>query len=190
LNDRKGLVAQASDAIDGLLYEYFDVLPNERALIEDTLNVAIPSVTPTRNKKAIPAIEPASDGQRTEYIDKLCSTLNEWGSKSPDEAQGCVLASPKLGVAIAVLQRSPKGSPPLEITENLHDLLVSLTRIGGSVSRKVGSFELIRGTKLFDQDRLYIVKPISRRFWTGTAALNDADEIAGTILMQSGAAAV
>jgi hypothetical protein len=27
------------------------------------------------------------------------------------------------------------------------------------------------------------VKPIGQRFWTQTAALNDADEIAGTLLM-------
>jgi predicted RNA methylase len=186
--DRKGLVAEASSAIDGLLYEYFDVLPNERILIEDTLRVSVPSVRPTRNRKPIPTIEPSTEGQRTEYIGKLCSTLNEWASRSPYEVQGHVRASARLGVAIAVLRKTPKGGLPLEISEDLQDLLASLARIGESVSRNVGSFELIRGTKLFDQDRLYIVKRIARRFWTETAALNDADEIAGTILMQSGAA--
>jgi hypothetical protein len=30
-----------------------------------------------------------------------------------------------------------------------------------------------------------VVKPLSQRFWTETAALNDADEIAGSILMHS-----
>jgi len=30
-----------------------------------------------------------------------------------------------------------------------------------------------------------VVKPIGQRFWTQTAAMNDADEIAGTILMRS-----
>ena len=36
---------------------------------------------------------------------------------------------------------------------------------------------------VFDQDSLYVVKPIGQRYWSQTAALNDADEIAGTILM-------
>jgi hypothetical protein len=45
--------------------------------------------------------------------------------------------------------------------------------------------EIIRGIKIFDGDRLYLVKPIGQRFWTQTAALNDADEIAGTILMHT-----
>jgi hypothetical protein len=39
---------------------------------------------------------------------------------------------------------------------------------------------------VFDGDRLYLVKPIGQRFWTETAALNDADEIASAILMQTG----
>lgn len=38
---------------------------------------------------------------------------------------------------------------------------------------------------VFDRKRLYMVKPIGQRFWTQTAAMNDADEIAGTILMRS-----
>ena len=38
---------------------------------------------------------------------------------------------------------------------------------------------------LFDEDCLYLLKSINHRFWTQTAALNDADEIAGTILMHS-----
>jgi hypothetical protein len=38
---------------------------------------------------------------------------------------------------------------------------------------------------VFDSNKLYVVKPIGQRFWTETAALNDADEIAGTILMHS-----
>jgi len=35
------------------------------------------------------------------------------------------------------------------------------------------------------RNSLYIVKPIGLRFWTQTAALNDADEIANTILMHT-----
>jgi hypothetical protein len=67
----------------------------------------------------------------------------------------------------------------------LDDLLVSLARLRKITARKLNSFELIRGAKIFDGDRLYIVKPVGQRFWTETAALNDADEIAGTILMHA-----
>ena len=58
-----------------------------------------------------------------------------------------------------------------------------LERLREVTSQKLSSFELIRGAKVFDGDRLFLVKPIGQRFCTETAALNDADEIAGTILM-------
>ncbi|MGE3466916.1 MAG: class I SAM-dependent DNA methyltransferase, partial [Pyrinomonadaceae bacterium] len=127
-SDRKSVIGEASDAINGLLYEYFDVLPNERALIEDTLNVSVPSVRPTRNKKTIPTIEPASDGQTTEYVRKLCSTLNEWSSRSAFEVYGKVVASHNLGVALAVLQKAPKGNRVPLMTDDVYDLLTTLDK--------------------------------------------------------------
>ena len=66
-----------------------------------------------------------------------------------------------------------------------HDLLAALDRLRKVSSQKLNTFELIRGAKVFDGDRLYLVKPIGQRYWTETAALNDADEIAGTILTRT-----
>jgi len=43
----------------------------------------------------------------------------------------------------------------------------------------------MRGLKVFEGSLLYITKPLGQRFWSRTAALNDADDIAGTILMRS-----
>jgi hypothetical protein len=37
---------------------------------------------------------------------------------------------------------------------------------------------------VFHQSLLYVTKPLGRRFWTRTAALNDADEILGSVLMR------
>jgi hypothetical protein len=71
-------------------------------------------------------------------------------------------------------------------SDNLDDLLSALDRLRKSTSQKLNTLELIRGAKVFDGDRLYLVKPIGQRFWTETAALNDADEIASAILMQTG----
>jgi len=44
--------------------------------------------------------------------------------------------------------------------------------------------EAPRGLKVFDRNTLSLIKPLAQRFWTRTAALNDADDIAATILMQ------
>jgi hypothetical protein len=50
--------------------------------------------------------------------------------------------------------------------------------------KRRAALEFVRGVKVFDEDRLYIVKPLDQRNWTLTAAMNDADEIAGSLLMQ------
>jgi hypothetical protein len=57
-----------------------------------------------------------------------------------------------------------------------------LRRAANPIARAVTA---ARGITVFDQENLYLLKSIGYRYWTETAALNDADEIAGTILMHS-----
>ena len=69
------------------------------------------------------------------------------------------------------------------------DLIRALDRLRLTVTQNLNAFEMARGIKVFEGNRLYIVKPLAQRFWTQTAALNDADEIAGSILMHAPAVA-
>ena len=92
--------------------------------------------------------------------------------------------SSELGVGIVVLQKSPradKAQPPKPPS----DLLATMDDLRDTLTKKLNTFELVRGVKIFEGDRLYVIKSIGRRFWTETAALNDADEIANSILMQT-----
>ena len=180
--DRRDIVHQAESQIEPLINEYFDVVDLENKLVEDTVKIIIPSVRPTRKRRTIPTIEPSKAKQREAYVDRLCETLNGWSKSGLFTAQGRAAGSVKLGIAIAVLQKTPRAQnapPPAQI----EDLLVPLHRLRNATANHLNAFELMRGAKVFDQNRLYIVKPIGHRFWTETAALNDADEIAGTILM-------
>jgi hypothetical protein len=45
-----------------------------------------------------------------------------------------------------------------------------------------GSIRQMRDLKVFDENDLYVLKPFSQRYWTDTAALNDADELMMAIL--------
>lgn len=181
--DRADLVSQAGEATEPLIAEYFDLLPNESVLVEDTIRTIIPSVRPTLKRKIIPTIEPAGEREREEYLERLCATLNGWGKRSQYEVRGHAVASSKLGIGVAFLQKIPRGTPFPDLPGNFTDLLGALDELRRVTAYKLNIFEVLRGAKVFDGDRLYVVKPISRRFWTQTAALNDADEIAGTILM-------
>jgi N-6 DNA Methylase len=181
--NRDGLVCGADESIEPLLDEYFDILPIEKTLINDTLRIMIPSVRPTKNRRVVPTLQPTRPEQRDEYTTRLCDTLNGWSRSGPFQVQGHAIASERLGLGVVILQKTLAGQTPLQQPEEAGDLLAALGHLRSTVSRKLNSFELYRGVKIFDRDRLYLAKPIGQRFWTQTAALNDADEIAGTLLM-------
>ena len=182
--DRKARVKTAVNSIETLMDEYFDILSFERTLIDDTVRVIIPSARPTRNRRLVPTVKPSKQTQRDDYTNQLCATLNEWAKNSPFVVEGRTIASASLGIGVAMLRKNVRGRATPAHAHDEDDLLVSLERLRRLTSRRLKTFELIRSIKVFEQDRLYIVKPIGQRFWTETAALNDADEIAGSILMQ------
>jgi len=183
LADRDGLVRGARLEIERLVDEYFDILALEKALIDDTVQITIPSVQPNRTRPAVPTINPSQQRQRDDYTRCLCETLNGWAKNGPFVVRGRSSASEQLGIGVAVLQKTRNVESATEPGDDLSDLLAALQRLRTATSHKFNTLEIIRGAKVFDQDRLYLVKPIAQRFWTQTAALNDADEIAGTILM-------
>jgi hypothetical protein len=183
--DRADVVRRAGEATEPLIAEYFDILPNERVLIDDTVRTIIPSVRPTLKRKLIPTIEPAVERERQEYTLRLCETLNGWGKRSPYTVHGDSIASSKLGIAIAFLQKVARDAPAPDQPADFTDLLAAFSELQRVTALRLNVFQLLRGAKVFDGNRLYVVKPISRRFWTQTAALNDADEIAGSILMST-----
>jgi len=183
LVDRESLVNRASECIEALIEEYFDILPLEKILIADTTGVIIPSVRPTRRRRVVPTIRPSTEKQRDDYTKRVCDVLNGWAKGGPFIVEGRSTVSPEIGIGVAVLEKNRAQGAGSRRHEDLGDLLTALDRLRKVTSQRLNTIELIRGTKVFDQNRLYVVKPIGQRFWTQTAALNDADEIAGTILM-------
>lgn len=180
--DRTALVDSTQKQIEPLIFQYFDILPTEQILVEDTINLTIPSFRPTAQRRTVPSIEPSSYATIEQYKTRLCETLNNWGKRSNAQVLGSIHRSPTTGTALVILEKVPRGSIPL--TNEGEDIFTALNLLRDSVSVKVNTFELMRGVKVFHRNRLYILKPISHRYWTETAALNDADEIASSILMQ------
>lgn len=186
LVDRDEIVRAAGESLETLICEYFDILPFEKILLDDTVRVIIPSVRPSRRNPTIPTIIPSTQTQQEQYVLRLCETLNEWAKSGQVMVQGYATSSASLGIGIAVLKKQRRGEQVPAPSNNVGDLLSAIDHLRQVTSQKLNTLELIRGAKLFDRDHLYLVKPIGQRFWTQTAALNDADEIVGTILMQTG----
>jgi hypothetical protein len=185
LANRADLIRTATAAVEPLVEEYFDVLPLEKRLIEDTDKVIIPSVRPTRARPLVPTIAPSKPIQQEQYLQCVCSLLNGWAKRGLYAVRGQVYSSEQLGIGMTALEKIPKDALSTSMKTDGHDLLKALHRLQKAAARRLPAFELMRGVMLFDQNRLYIVKPIGQRYWTQTAAMNDADEIAGTILMRS-----
>jgi hypothetical protein len=185
LANREDIVRNATAAVEPLIEEYFDLDPLEKMLIEDTVRVIIPSARPTRKRPSVPTILPATAKQREGYTDLLCETLNGWAKGGPFKVWGRAVASQKEGVGLVALEKTRRGEKQPTMDDATHDLLGTLEHLRSVIPNKYSVFDLVRGLKVFDRNRLYVLKPISQRFWIRTAALNDADEIAGTILMRS-----
>ena len=180
--NRADIVAETQKTLTAWIYEYFDIDDNEKALIEDTNNITIGSILPSRATDDLPTLRESTPAIRLQYADLLCSTLNEWTRGGPYEIHGSVQPSRESGVAAVILDRRKRGAKPAAAARSPAQFLAVLADLQNSVRRDLGSVELLHGLKYFHGDALYLLKPLRQRFWTRTAALNDADAVAAAIL--------
>ena len=182
---RASQVQHASNLIEPLINEYFDVLPMETHLINDTLNVIEPSIQPSLSKMPVETVKSASELFCAAYRDRVLLMLNGWGKRSSSTVRGRILRSEPLGIGIVVLEKIDKANHSEPLSKSEEDLIRVLEKVRKAIPKKYATLDVVRGVMVFDRNRLFVVKPIGQRFWTQTAAMNDADEIAGTILMRA-----
>jgi len=179
--DRRSVVEAARREITPLIYEYFDVDETERVAIEDTNEIVIPSTRPTNAASTLATLKHPSAVVQAQYIDTLTSTLNHWARGGPQRVSGRCMTAVWSGVGAVELRRLGGAEPPQPPGDD-KELLATLDRLHKVYRKQLGSVELLRGLKVFYEDTLYLFKPLQMRFWTRTAALNDADSIAASIL--------
>lgn len=182
--DREGIVRHAQDRANKFIEEYFDIDEIERMLIADTIQIIIPSVRPSRAKPNVPTIKPSSPALRNSYTSLLCERLNGWVTQEY-RVHGKAMADSSIGVGMVVLEKTRRKEKPMQLSATDDELLKAIDTLQRTAAKGYGTFEIIRGLKVFYKNLLYITKPLGQRFWTNTAALNDADEIAATILSRS-----
>lgn len=183
-SNRQDIVDRTQQDANKLIEEYFDIDDYERMLIADTVNIIIPSVQPTRGKMNIPSIKQSTAQMRKVYTDLLCNRLNSW-SRSEYLVHGKAIADPKTGLGLVILQKTKRGDAPSRLPSDDKNLMPLFYKLRSIAAKQHGTFELVRGLKIFHKDLLYITKPLGQRLWSNTAALNDADEIAASILTRS-----
>ncbi|NJO48878.1 MAG: N-6 DNA methylase [Leptolyngbyaceae cyanobacterium RM2_2_4] len=178
------LIETYSQEIDKAVFEYYDIDTWEEYLIKDTIEFYIPSATPRRGTKSIPTLEASKRNHQHDYISLLLEAINTWIRGSGKYIVGKLTTSAVSGLAIVSLARvhesiSHVNSIEGESSERVDEIL---NRIKNYLPAEMRSLRIMRNLKIFDGNELHILKPLERRFWTKTSALNDADEIAAAIL--------
>jgi hypothetical protein len=189
---RSAARGEAVREVTELVYRYYDLTRWERALVEDTANVFEPSKTPTSYDKLIPTLSESSAPDREGYAELLCQTINRWARRSRYSLTPGIRVAKREGLALLTLTKTTERPLLLSCPEE-HDVSPKLRKLlariaKASVEQGPGGLTYLRGYAHFEEDCVHILKPLTRRHWTKTAALNDADELAAYIAsMEAGA---
>jgi hypothetical protein len=167
--------------IEYLVYEYYGISEREQMLIENTVTIFKQSMMPSSISGRVPTIGEPTSTEKEEYVDLLCDILNSWAKRSKFRVSGQIENSSQLGLSLITLIKGPKKERTIQ-TLSSDELQEALARIQKLLPAKNGRLIYHRNLKVFDEDKLYILKRLSRRHWTKTAAINDADEIAAAML--------
>ena len=165
------------DELEPLIYTYFGLNEQEIALVEDTCEIFDKSDTPGSldGAKNIPTLQPVDADGLEPYAGILTATLNDWASGSLRvSASGCV--DGKVGLGLVRLDQT-KSARRFKKCAVSGELIRALQRLEEASTERSGTLAYLRCPWVFDETRIYIVKPALKGQWTRTAALNDAADL-------------
>lgn len=183
---REWLVQDAQIKLNAYVYDYFDICEWERYLIEDTVELFRPSSTPASiDSEKLYTTQLSQAPDREVYANVLISTFKGWTRTETNIwAEGCVAS--KSGLALLTLGVNGDSSAYRD-TKADHAVEQLLIRIRKSTKRSVGGLiNYLRGFVFYEGRKVHLVKPLARRHWTRTAALNDADAILSHMMKDGG----
>ncbi len=170
--------------IEPVIREYYNIDKYEAMLIEDTLQLATKSFHPRQSTANVPTLKQPRDPDCKIYAQTLCEMLNNFGRGSQFKVKGEIIKGrPYSIVHIAMTDRVCRTIPVSTADDKLANIF---NRMKTLLQQEQGRFVFCKNLKVFDGNSLYILKPMQMRFWSRTAALNDADEIASAILDSKG----
>ena len=177
LREQREKTAMLEAEINPLIFDYFGLNAQERALVEDTCDIFDKSDTPGSLEavRSIPTLQALDAAGLEPYAVMIAETLNGWASGSLRVcATGGVDAD--LGLGLVELSQS-RVARPFQARNTSKVLATALQRIQDASTERRGRLEFQRSGWFFDATRIYLVKPALRGQWTRTAALNDATEL-------------
>ncbi len=185
LLNSEALITEARSDLYESVCDYYEICDWERQLIADTVEIFRPSSTPASlDSETLLTVRPSTRTHRSAYAETLVKTFRNW-SRTKRHLWPSASIAEKLGLVIMTFGISDK---PRQYEESasadwLNPTLASIRR---SSATNGSLFSRLRGFVMYESDRVHILKPINRRHWTRTAALNDADDILTRMMEEDG----
>jgi hypothetical protein len=191
--DRHAMCAQWREKIAPLVYDYYQLAAWERRVIEESVSVFRKSIQPTTIGALTKASREPADPELEAYAKTLCETINRRATYSSRRVVAQISPLRREGIALLTLLKRPSG----EVQQSRFDLadatepVVStpgaateklLARLSRAAREEKLGCEFLRGFALFTDTHAYIIKRLTYRAWSQTAALNDADTLCATML--------
>ena len=160
-------------ALDELVYSSYGVTASERQTVEDFLATVMDRYY--RRLRAS-AFEPPATDELTGYAQAFAEVFEKTTGESRSLAATIYQGVPPYrAVSFRLAQGNSQSIHPVVVSEpELDNLLVRLERI--ATEQHAQSLYFRRNIRVYEADAFHIVKPAERRFWTNSAAYNDADE--------------
>jgi hypothetical protein len=177
LNSRNKKIDEAKTIIKKYVYEYYEIVAWEEKLINDTVNIFAKSATPHSLNSNILTLTPSTPTNRKEYADLFCLAINTWCRHAKVTLNAEIRIAENLGIALFILKQETEKKKYVENKINSNDFFDVLQMINESLQEEAGAYLLTQKRYLhFENDRAYMIKPLELRYWTQTAALNDAHD--------------
>lgn len=173
----RGAILTRRDDINRLLLEYYELDEWEADLVNDCERHLSKLAY---GKTGGPWSSSDKQGECRDYVLRLTSALNRWSRQGG--VSGKAYLPDGAGLGLVVLHRDgAEGGSDVEVLDDSDELARLLKGVHRLLAKR-GSSRPARDVIVFQEGSLYITKPLQRRCWTRTAALNDADMIAAAVI--------
>ncbi|MDQ3700058.1 MAG: SAM-dependent methyltransferase [Chloroflexota bacterium] len=166
--------------LDELVFEAYDLMRWERQLVTDTLRITLDQFYSGVRSRAF---GDPSDEELIRYAEAYREVFEATTCPGGHTLSATVSSGASPYVAVS-FRLTPRGAARAEVRlskdDDLDALLARLNRL--ALEQHSQSLYYRRNVKVFEAEAVHVVKPSERRFWTATAAYNDADDTIARLL--------